>query len=129
MSEYSFKKFTEDSSDDYPKYSDGIDSEGTPHEDNLRGKQLHIPQSADDWYYRNAYDELSTVPKRVPDDMYEDILVATVNKNDKFKIALSNVLELAKDGLQANFGQAYGTVSADEIIARDSVKFIEDSLH
>ena len=86
MSDYCFEKFTNDSSDDYPKYSDGLE------------------------------------------------------KDNKFKIALSNVLELARDSIQNKFGSKMPpyddggmamecSLSADEIIARESVKFIESTLN
>ena len=137
MSDYEDNKRNQPASDDWPPYDHGIN---VPDPVTENPDQLYFPQFGDDMFYKNAYDKLKDVPDNIPDDMYEDLLVATTKAPSlKVKVMLKNILELALDGLQANYGTEMppyddggmamkSTVSADEIIARESVKAFEEFL-
>lgn len=73
--EYDYDKFLSDSSDDHPKYADGIESE----------KPFAISQEADDAMYEDAFSASS--PRQQ----------AECRDTEDLKVALHNVLEVSKD--------------------------------
>ena len=86
---YDYEKFLSDSSDDCPKYADGV----TPNLNKVKADEVTddssqcspyiINQNNDEWKYKEAYQKSSSVVHK--------------GTTENLKIALINVLEMAKD--------------------------------
>ena len=107
---YNYNEFLSDSSDDYPKYADGLSQEQL---DGVRESSFPIKQIDDDMNYAEAYDQ--PFHAEPPSNL----------------IALENVLSLAEEQckfLYGNISEQTG-LSADQVIADDSILAIRAMLN
>ena len=107
--EYDYDKFLEDSSDDCPKYSDGL-SDGCVEEKLVN--DLTESGSNDD-----RLDRLSSIPSLDP---YNRM---TLQQREDLKISIHNVLELAQEGINTMLEW-----DADKVIADKSLKILSNFL-
>tara|TARA_R100001594_G_scaffold142990_1_gene190491 strand:+ start:480 stop:953 length:474 start_codon:yes stop_codon:yes gene_type:complete len=135
---YDYDRFLSDS-DDYPTYADGItpnqnkakadevfglDNYKIPPYDNGTMKtentnddssqcpDVKIKQNDDDWNYKEAYQKSSCV----------DHKGSTIKTTENIKIALINVLEMAKEYSTNNL------VDSDKIIGDESIRLVQEFL-
>tara|TARA_R110000824_G_scaffold351534_1_gene538538 strand:+ start:407 stop:808 length:402 start_codon:yes stop_codon:yes gene_type:complete len=111
---YNYDEFLSESSDDCPKYADGI----TPNlnkvksdevaDDSSQCSSYTINQNNDDCNYKEAYQKSSSVVHK--------------GTTENLKIALINVLEMAKEYCTNNL------VNADKVIADESIRKVQKHL-
>jgi hypothetical protein len=100
MGDYDYDKFLEDSSDDYPKYADGIEQ-----------KLLYIKQEDDDWACRDAYDHSE---ERTRDEIGFEQDDIELNEKD-FLLAFQEVIRLSRCAVQSWWTEEYRAKSESKI--------------
>jgi hypothetical protein len=98
--EYNYDKFLSDSSDDYPKYADGIEQ-----------KPFCIKQEDDDWTYQDAYDHIE---ERSRDEIGFEQDDFELNERD-FLSSFQEVIRLAKCAVQPWWTEEYKAKSETRI--------------
>ena len=114
---YNYDEFLSDSSDDFPKYADGI----TPNlnkvksdevaDDSSQCSSYTINQNNDDCNYKEAYQKSSSVVHK-----------GTTLKEENLRISLINVLEMAKEYCTNNL------VNSDKVIGDESIRKVQELL-
>ena len=121
-----YDKFLEDSSDDSPKYDEGIDIgdgivyNNLPSNENKCGNSNDSPQCSD---------PLVIHPKDDESNYNEAYGVSSINRikdSEELKIAIHNVLELAKEQTKTYLKDC---VEAEKIIIDQSIKIVEGFLN
>ena len=107
--EYDYDKFLEDSSDDHPKYADGLSDDCF--EEKLV-QDLTESGSNDD-----SLERLSSIPSLDP---YNRM---TLQQREDLKISIHNVLELAQEGINTMLEW-----DSDKVIADKSLKILSNFL-
>ena len=108
--EYDYDKFLEDSSDDHPKYADGLSDDCF--EEKLV-QDLTKSGSNDD-----SLERLSSTPSLDP---YNRM---TLQQREDLKISIHNVLELGQEGIKTMLEG-----DADRVIGEKSLKIVKQFLH
>lgn len=95
-----------------PPYDDGTMKMEITDDDSSQCPDVKIKQNDDDWNYKEAYQKSSCVAHKG----------ATIETTENIKIALINVLEMAKEYSTNNL------VDSDKVIGDESIRLIQEFL-